>query len=1000
MAQIKSDTKGKKHIFSGDSEIFDNKMSFTHIRPPPTINIQPYDKENVREIAAAPPPYDRMRRKRCPSRESETARALAADLSKLSITRRRQASFVRQQPVTIIANPALLAVAPAPTPAASAPSSIATGPAAAAPPPGPAHPTATIRSGTNEDLNRFVSSSTASGTTLTAGELCEASGAAMSLFCPSDRMGDMLFDKVMMKWVRSVAAVREEEGEVSEDPFGDIESLRDDSRTRDIVREEPESEREKEPTEDGEEMALTSFSTDASGGVGYESFPAATDCGNDGHNPAAVHRKIASKVGNEDTRVWNAGVRVTLGGPTIHLFAIPDTKTPPPTIRELFGRQARRAHTRVDSVQPSIRSKRIVEMFAQADESDELGSDTPTKAGFMRFSSDPGSGGSLVSMSGNANTTEQDQSLSGSASTSTPRRVFSRTNAQRSGNANGTFLTECSFAVAHDRLVEVLTDVGPFEPHWEALGTVDLADRRLESVARLKEFVPSLDALNLNENQLSWLSGILSGVRTLSAASNRGPSSKSRVHEKLVYPTQNLIGLVWKNKVPTSREPIFRQPSAFTGKEASSKLERLKEFLMCANPNMFPDAVYGSPSMLALPGTRYDSEIVERTGQERKAAAALTEVREQTSLARDELEQAYRQLAAVQGLAQFLEREIARHRSDPPHFETIGLNTLEEFRQLAPSAAQAEKEYNLFLGRLSYELKERRRLAAQVEDLEREKAALLRKNRAYTKMRAEIDNKVIGNLLKVRTISRILQGFDSIFLAETGYGKSLIFEGLAALGAEGKVVIVVSPLKALERDQVAQAEEKGLDAVLINEDNTRSTELWKRARTTAQLLYISPEMETSERFEKSWKDSKFWTRTTAFVIDEAHCVHEWSDDSFRPEYKQRDLLCLYTGQEVPFVACTATATTETFETIWTALGFGHRPFWSVDVGFTRPNLLFLVRLIANERNPVLDILNMLPQAFNDSTPCDALKKSLLYFNSEVDCANGVDTRFAPRFFPI
>ena len=51
-------------------------------------------------------------------------------------------------------------------------------------------------------------------------------------------------------------------------------------------------------------------------------------------------------------------------------------------------------------------------------------------------------------------------------------------------------------------------------------------------------------------------------------------------------------------------------------------------------------------------------------------------------------------------------------------------------------------------------------------------------------------------------ISRIRQGYDSIFCAGTGYRKSLIFEGLAALGGKGRVVIVISPLKALERDQV------------------------------------------------------------------------------------------------------------------------------------------------------------------------------------------------------
>ena len=55
---------------------------------------------------------------------------------------------------------------------------------------------------------------------------------------------------------------------------------------------------------------------------------------------------------------------------------------------------------------------------------------------------------------------------------------------------------------------------------------------------------------------------------------------------------------------------------------------------------------------------------------------------------------------------------------------------------------------------------------------------------------------------QVHLIWCIFQGYNSIFCAGTGYGKSLVFEGLAVLGGAGKLVIVISPLKALERDQV------------------------------------------------------------------------------------------------------------------------------------------------------------------------------------------------------
>lgn len=74
---------------------------------------------------------------------------------------------------------------------------------------------------------------------------------------------------------------------------------------------------------------------------------------------------------------------------------------------------------------------------------------------------------------------------------SSPRRV------NTPSRANATFLTECSFGVAHDRLVQVITDIQPFEPHWDRLTSVDLSNQKLDSVVRLKEFLPNLEILNL-----------------------------------------------------------------------------------------------------------------------------------------------------------------------------------------------------------------------------------------------------------------------------------------------------------------------------------------------------------------------------------------------------------------------------------------------------------------------------------------------------------------------
>ncbi|KAJ7780672.1 P-loop containing nucleoside triphosphate hydrolase protein, partial [Mycena maculata] len=188
-------------------------------------------------------------------------------------------------------------------------------------------------------------------------------------------------------------------------------------------------------------------------------------------------------------------------------------------------------------------------------------------------------------------------------------------------------------------------------------------------------------------------------------------------------------------------------------------------------------------------------------------------------------------------------------------------------------------------------------------------------------------------------IRRLHQGYDSLMLAGTGYGKSIIFEGLAALN-KAKIVIVICPLKALERDQVNEAQKKGLKAVMVNED-TVSPEVWAGLRQGhANLYYVSLEMALSSSFIQLWQDRSFHQRVQALVIDEAHCIIEWGDD-FRKEYSGLARLRDYIGQETPIVAATATCDTEAFNVIWKSLKFGCQPFWGIDVSIDRSNLVYM-----------------------------------------------------------
>lgn len=99
-------------------------------------------------------------------------------------------------------------------------------------------------------------------------------------------------------------------------------------------------------------------------------------------------------------------------------------------------------------------------------------------------------------------TTSEHRSMDPSNSSIVPvtrRTTLTTTTTTRRTQAPGeqTFLTECSFAVTQDKLVQAITQVQPYEPHWENLPEIDLSGRAVESVARMKEFLPSLVTLNL-----------------------------------------------------------------------------------------------------------------------------------------------------------------------------------------------------------------------------------------------------------------------------------------------------------------------------------------------------------------------------------------------------------------------------------------------------------------------------------------------------------------------
>jgi len=143
----------------------------------------------------------------------------------------------------------------------------------------------------------------------------------------------------------------------------------------------------------------------------------------------------------------------------------------------------------------------------------------------------------------------------------------------------------------------------------------------------------------------------------------------------------------------------------------------------------------------------------------------------------------------------------------------------------------------------------------------------------------------------------------------TGWGKSAVYFVATRLlrDAGAGPTLIVSPLLALMRNQIAAAERLGLRAHTINSTNRDE---WDAVRDllagdAVDLLLISPERLNNPAFRESMLPL-FAQRVGLLVIDEAHCVSDWGHD-FRPDYRRvRDMLAAL-PEGVAVLCTTATA---------------------------------------------------------------------------------------------
>src|SRR3954464_9776039 len=166
----------------------------------------------------------------------------------------------------------------------------------------------------------------------------------------------------------------------------------------------------------------------------------------------------------------------------------------------------------------------------------------------------------------------------------------------------------------------------------------------------------------------------------------------------------------------------------------------------------------------------------------------------------------------------------------------------------------------------------------------------------------------------------------ALVVQRTGWGKSAVYFVATLLLRDGGAgpTVIVSPLLALMRNQIAAAERAGIRAVTINSTNIEDWEPTHEAIRAGEVdvLLVSPERLNNPGFREQRRPS-LGAAWGLLVVDEAHCISDWGHD-FRPDYRRIRTLLGELPQGIPVLATTATANARVTADVAEQLGVSGR----------------------------------------------------------------------------
>ncbi|GJE94090.1 DEAD/DEAH box helicase domain-containing protein [Phanerochaete sordida] len=218
-------------------------------------------------------------------------------------------------------------------------------------------------------------------------------------------------------------------------------------------------------------------------------------------------------------------------------------------------------------------------------------------------------------------------------------------------------------------------------------------------------------------------------------------------------------------------------------------------------------------------------------------------------------------------------------------------------------------------------------------------------------------------------------GLDIVLVAGTGAGKTLPFVMPVLLPENAeKMVLIVSPLNELQRDQAQRFRDAGISAAAVN-GTTWNKELKEKilAREFRVLLTSPEQLFEKTEFHEVAHTPEVMRDVVCIIADEAHTITQWSGNAFRPLFAKLGSLRSLVDLNIPILATSATMTPDTIQSVKTILHLRSNRTLQLNLGNNRPNITPLVCPIKAGTD-----WEALKFVIHDAVEGQPLKRTLIY----------------------